>query len=84
MEVVEFEKNCKIAWRVKKGDPEWIDTHIHFELEQKEKGVQLLFSHNDWRIETEFMAHCNFQWGKYLMSLKQYCETGKGTPFLNE
>ena len=29
----------------------------------------------------EFYAHCNFQWGKYLVSLKEYCETGKGFPF---
>jgi hypothetical protein len=27
------------------------------------------------------MAHCSARWAYFLLSLKSYLETGKGTPF---
>jgi hypothetical protein len=39
------------------------------------------FSHADWRSPTEFMAHCSARWAYFLLSLKAYAETGRGTPF---
>jgi hypothetical protein len=29
----------------------------------------------------DFYANCNFHWGFYLQSLKDFCESGKGKPF---
>ena len=68
------------SWHCLEGDPEWIGTDISFDLEEKDEETILRFTHT-WREITEFYAHCNFQWGKYLVSLKEYCETGKGFPF---
>lgn len=32
------------------------------------------------REPVEFMNHCSTKWATYLMSLKQFLETGKGAP----
>ena len=65
-----------------KGADEWIGTHIIFEIEEKPDGkVFLNFQQSGWKGETEFFANCNFNWGRYLLSLKLFLEKGKGNPF---
>ena len=81
MEIIELKPDQKVAWICKIGDEQWVDTEFHFEFLEENEGTLLRFRHNKWEAQTEFFGHCNFQWGKYLMSLKNYCETGIGTPF---
>lgn len=81
MEITQLEPNKLVEWKVLQGDEQWMDTIIRFEIIQKENGVHLRFSHNLWRQQTDFFGHCNFHWGKYLMSLKKLLETGKGEPY---
>jgi hypothetical protein len=40
-----------------------------------------MFTHADWAAQTLFYASCNFNWGLYMKSLKDYCESGKGKPW---
>jgi hypothetical protein len=40
-----------------------------------------MFRHVDWREPVEFMHHCSTKWATFLMSMKAYAETGRGTPF---
>ena len=80
MEITEYTESKKMTWHCLEGDPEWIGTDISFDLEEKDGDTVLRFTHV-WREITEFYANCNFQWGKYLLSLKNYCETGTGSPF---
>ena len=63
------------------GDEQWVGTEFHFEISEENGDTLLRFGHINWTDQTEFFGHCNFQWGRYLMSLKKYCETGKGEPF---
>ena len=81
MEVLELVPGRRVSWICLVGDEEWVDTHFTFTLEEKDGRTVLRFSHENWRDETDFLASCNYQWGYYLRSLKQYCETGQGTPF---
>ncbi len=81
MKVLKLVPNRKVSWICLAGDEEWVDTHFTFTLEEKDGRTVLRFSHENWRDETDFLASCNYQWGYYLRSLKQYCETGQGTPF---
>lgn len=76
--------NEKVEWQCEIGDKEWVETKLIFEIEEKGDGSVLRFTHDDWIEETDFFASCNYQWGYYLRSLKQYCETGKGTPFQDQ
>ena len=60
---------------------EWLDTRICFDLEQLEDQVMVNFRHTDWKAETPFLAHCSTKWGVFMLSLKDYLETGTGKPF---
>ena len=81
MKIIDLQTNKRIKWKCFVGDNEWIGTNFIFELEEKNNETVLRFAHSNWKEETDFFASCNFQWAYYLRSLKQYCETGKGTPF---
>ena len=81
MKITNLLKNKKVEWKCLEGDKEWIGTTFLFDLEEKDGSTILRFSHNNWKEETDFFASCNYNWGYYMKSLKQYCETGEGTPF---
>lgn len=81
MEMTDLQPGKRVEWKCLIGDKEWIGTNLVFELEEKNGETILRFEHNNWKDETDFFASCNFQWAYYLVSLKQYCQTGKGTPF---
>jgi len=83
MKIINLQANKVVEWECLEGDKEWIGTSFLFDLEEKDGSTILRFSHNEWREETDFFASCNFNWGYYMNSLKQYCETGEGTPFNN-
>ncbi|MBS1883437.1 MAG: SRPBCC domain-containing protein [Actinobacteria bacterium] len=68
----------RVAWRCVEGPDEWIDTVIAFALAAREDGgTTLLFTHEGWREETEFMHGCSTNWAAYLISLKSGAE-GRG------
>jgi len=83
MKITNLLNSKKVEWKCLEGDKEWIGTTFLFDLEEKDESTILRFSHNNWKEETDFFASCNYNWGYYLKSLKQYCETGEGTPFNN-
>ncbi|MCD2421544.1 SRPBCC domain-containing protein [Niabella pedocola] len=51
--------------------------------QQKDKGAAtlLLFRHEAWKTYSLMFAECSYTWGRFLSSLKRYCETGKGRPW---
>lgn len=81
MTIKELTSNKRVEWFCEIGDKEWIGTRLVFEIEKQDNNSFIRFTHDDWEEETDFFASCNYHWGYYLRSLKQYCETGKGTPF---
>ena len=84
MKIIELAENNIVHWECIEGDEEWIGTKFKFQLEEDGNKTIVRFSHYDWRKDTDFYASCNYQWGYYMRSLKNYCETGRGTPFKNE
>lgn len=44
----------------------------------------LMFHHNNWKEYTPMFAECNYTWGRFLRSLKLFCETGKGMVWPNQ
>lgn len=80
MSIADLQPNKRVEWKCIVGDKEWIGTYLVFELKEKDNGTILRFSHSNWKEETDFFASCNYQWAYYMRSLKQYCETGMGTP----
>lgn len=83
MAVTTLEPNKKVQWRCTEGPEEWLGTDITFDLSQQGEMVILIFGHRHWREVVEFTAHCSMKWAVFLLSLRQFVETGKGqaSPF---
>ena len=82
MEITELVPDQKVSWICTIGDEQWVGTEFHFNFAQENGDTLLRFGHTKWAAQTDFFGHCNFQWGRYMMSLKNYCETGWGEPFI--
>jgi hypothetical protein len=80
MKVVELKPNELVLWEVVEGPEEWIGTHVRLELKQEDDFTIVLFRHEGWKEQVEFMYHCSTKWATFLMSLKKLVETGKGEP----
>jgi uncharacterized protein YndB with AHSA1/START domain len=81
MEVTRLSPDGHVSWNCVAGADEWVGTNITFDLTPTDAGTVVLFGHADWREPVEFMAHCSARWAYFLLSLKSYLETGRGTPF---
>lgn len=80
MKVLETRPADLVRWEVVDGPDEWIGTHVRFDLKQEDDFTILLFRHEGWKEQVEFMYHCSTKWASYLLSLKKLVETGKGEP----
>jgi uncharacterized protein YndB with AHSA1/START domain len=81
MKVERLIENKVVQWKCIDGPDDWINTIISFELDTNENKIRLRFSHNHWQTQSDFFAHCSFSWARYLESLRQLLENGKGQPF---
>ena len=80
MEVHELNAQKDVRWRCIEGPAEWIGTDITFQLAQQDNQTIVLFGHRNWREAVEFTAHCSMKWATFLLSLREYVETGTGKP----
>lgn len=78
-EVLELTQN-RVHWKFHAGPAEWIGTDVVFEVSEQDSFAIVLFGHLNWAQEVEFKAHCSMKWAIFLLSLKQYVETGAGNP----
>lgn len=77
MEVMKQEPKL-VQWTCRKGPAEWIDTEITFDLKQENDFHDRVVRPLQMERAVEFMAHCSMKWAVFLMSLKEFAETGKG------
>lgn len=80
MEVQELNAPKDVRWRCVEGPDEWIGTDITFQLSEQDNQTIVLFGHRNWREVVEGMYHCSMKWATFLLSLREYVETGKGKP----
>ena len=80
MKVIEIIPNKKIVWECIESDG-WLGNTFTFLLDENEEKTRVRFSHDGWREQDDFYASCCFSWGRYLASLRQYCQTGNGEAF---
>ena len=81
MKVETLIENKIVQWKCVDGADDWIDTFVSFELDQNDDKTRLRFTHGNWQDNSDFYAHCSFSWSRYLESLRQYLQTGKGQPY---
>lgn len=80
MQVLDLEPGQSVRWRVQDGPAEWVDTDIEFALSREDGYTIVMFGHRKWREQLPFMAHCSTKWATFLLSLRDFVETGRGRP----
>lgn len=60
---------------------EWVGTNLFFDIKQEDDDVALNFGHLNWKSADGYLPLCSYDWAGYLRSLKNYIETGQGTPY---
>ena len=80
MQVIDLKPGKQVTWRVVDGPGEWIGTTVDWHLRQDGDYTIVLFKHEGWSEQVEFMHHCSTKWASYLLSLKSLVETGQGAP----
>ena len=81
MKVTALKQNESVKWECVAGPEDWIGTTINFRLDDSDGKTRVRFDHAGWKEANDFYAGCSFSWGRYLESLRQLCQTGKGEAF---
>lgn len=82
MKITSLREAKEVKWQCVGGHEKWLDNRFSFELSERDDGTQVKFVQEYANeISDEDYGTYNYNWGYYLGSLKEYCETGKGRPF---
>ncbi len=81
LKVLGLDENQSVEWECVAGSPEWMGTMVSLRLDQNEGKTRVRFEHNGWKETNDHYAAINFSWSRYMESLRQYLQTGTGTPF---
>ena len=84
MKVIELKLNKRLVWECVSSEHGWLGHRFIFSLDENEGKTRVRFSHEGWEDNGDFYAGCNFSWGRYMESLRQYCQTGKGQAYGSE
>jgi len=76
--VEELSATNRVRWKV--TNSAWPGNDIEFNLKADGNDTTLLFAHRGFPRADEGYASATTRWGFYLLSLKRYLQTGKGTP----
>jgi uncharacterized protein YndB with AHSA1/START domain len=72
----------RVAWSVQSANApgDWTGTTIAFDLRAEDDVTVLAFAHRGFAQPSEGYAQVNTGWAYFLVSLRQYVETGSGGP----
>jgi uncharacterized protein YndB with AHSA1/START domain len=76
--VEELNPVTRVRWKV--ANSAWQGNDIEFDLKTDGNDTTLIFAHRGFPRADEGFASATTRWGFYLLSLKRYLQTGKGTP----
>jgi uncharacterized protein YndB with AHSA1/START domain len=63
---------------------DWVETTVHFDLEETPTGTALRFRHGGLTPRLECFSDCKSGWDHFMTSLRAYVETGTGYPNQSE
>jgi uncharacterized protein YndB with AHSA1/START domain len=84
MKVKEMNADKSVTWECVASPHGWVGNTFTFTLDDNDGKTRVRFSHDGWKEQDDFYAICNFSWGRYMESLRQYCQAGKGEAFGSE
>ncbi len=76
--IEELNPTTRVRWKVVHAA--WDGKDIGFDLKADGNDTTIRFSHRGFSRADDGYASATTRWGVYLVSLKRYLETGKGTP----
>jgi len=80
-EVAELDEGSKVHWISRRGPaPHWEGTSVTWQLTPVHNGTLVVFNHDGFAQADERYEMTRVWWEHFLVSLKSYLETGKGTP----
>jgi len=81
VKIAELTPPVQVAWdEVSSTGGGFDGTTISFDLTSDDDITSLLFVHHGFKTGGDNIAAATTRWGFYLLSLKRYLETGKGSP----
>ncbi len=81
MQIATLKRNELVQWKVVDGGAEdWVGTEIEFKIFCDQGKTFLHFRHLKWPENAKTFPHCSMGWAIFLLSLKEFVETGKGRP----
>jgi hypothetical protein len=85
MEVTVRKPHELVRWHVTpKAASDWVDTEVELKIFRVDKQTVLHFRHSNWHEDAKMFPHCSLGWAIFLLSLKEFVETGSAEPhFLN-
>lgn len=83
MEVMALKPHELVQWRVIDSGTggEWIGTELEFKIFRDQGRTVLHFRHSKWNLDATSFPECSMTWALFLLSLKEFVETGKGRPY---
>jgi uncharacterized protein YndB with AHSA1/START domain len=81
MKVTGLNPNEQVSWECVASPHGWVGDTFHFNLDENDGKTRVRFSHEGWEQQDDLYAICSFSWGRYMESLRQYLQTGKGEGF---
>ena len=81
--VIQSKKNELVEWKCSGDNTDWKDTIIKFELSENDNKMKVQFSHSGFAESYTGLPHINFTWGRFMVSLRDLCEKGKGDPYIH-
>ena len=81
MKVTEIKLNEGVKWECVASPHGWVGHTFSITLDENEGKTRVRFSHDGWNEQDDFYAICSFSWGRYMESLRQLCQSGKGESF---
>jgi uncharacterized protein YndB with AHSA1/START domain len=81
MKVADLKLNEQVSWECVASPHGWVGNRLSFMLDENDGKTRVRFAHDGFPAEDDSCAICTFGWGRYMESLRQYCQTGKGEGF---
>jgi uncharacterized protein YndB with AHSA1/START domain len=79
--VTDLKVDSHVLWRVtERSIADWIDTTISFDIFRRGEKTILHLRHSRWAESAEMFPECSMHWAIFLLSLKEFVETGRGRP----
>lgn len=83
MKQTALDPDKRVLWTCVDGHGNWQHNRFSFVLDERDAETMLRFEQEyAQELPSETYGIYNFNWGYYLNSLKRFCETGVGTPFV--